>query len=67
MDYQQIALGFHLLGFALGLGGATISDISFLSNLVRLGFADCIGLSDFLVNLRRTGVCTHAGFAKMAD
>lgn len=33
MDYQQIALAFHLIGFALGLGGATISDITFFKIL----------------------------------
>ncbi len=33
MDYQQIALAFHLIGFALGLGGATISDITFFRAL----------------------------------
>jgi hypothetical protein len=33
MDYQQIALGIHLIGFALGLGGATISDIMFFRAL----------------------------------
>lgn len=33
MDYQQIALGIHLIGFAFGLGGATISDITFFKAL----------------------------------
>lgn len=33
MDYHQIMLGAHLLGFALGLGGATISDIAFFKAL----------------------------------
>lgn len=33
MDYHQIALGTHLIGFALGLGGATISDITFFKVL----------------------------------
>ncbi len=36
MDYQQIAVAFHLIGFALGLGGATISDITFFK-IVRSG------------------------------
>lgn len=35
MDYQQIALGIHLIGFALGLGGATISDIMFFRLLKK--------------------------------
>jgi len=35
MDYHQIALGFHLIGFALGLGGATISDITFFRAIRR--------------------------------
>lgn len=33
MDYHQIAVGAHLIGFALGLGGATISDITFFKVL----------------------------------
>lgn len=33
MDYEKIALTAHLLGFALGLGGATISDIMFLRSI----------------------------------
>ncbi len=33
MDYQEIAVAFHLIGFALGLGGATISDITFFKIL----------------------------------
>lgn len=35
MDFQKIALAVHLLGFALGLGGATISDIMFFKALKR--------------------------------
>lgn len=33
MDYELIALTAHLLGFALGLGGATISDVMFLKSV----------------------------------
>lgn len=33
IDYHQIAVGVHLIGFALGLGGATISDIMFFKAL----------------------------------
>ncbi len=33
MDYEKIMVGFHLIGFALGLGGATISDITFFKIL----------------------------------
>ena len=35
MDYEKITIGFHLVGFALGLGGATISDIIFFQALHR--------------------------------
>lgn len=30
IDFQQLAFGAHLLGFAVGLGGATVSDVMFL-------------------------------------
>ncbi len=33
MDYELLSLTFHLLGFALGLGGATISDVMFLKSI----------------------------------
>lgn len=33
MDWHIVALAGHLIGFALGVGGATISDITFLSAL----------------------------------
>lgn len=33
MDYELVALTGHLLGFALGLGGATISDVMFLNSV----------------------------------
>lgn len=33
IDYEQIAVGVHLIGFALGLGGATVSDIMFFKAL----------------------------------
>lgn len=33
MNYYELALVFHLLGVALGLGGATVSDVLFLKSL----------------------------------
>lgn len=33
IDYHLVALGAHLIGFALGVGGATISDLMFLKAL----------------------------------
>ena len=35
MDWHILALGFHLLGFAVGVGGATISDIMFFKALKK--------------------------------
>ncbi len=35
MDYEKIAVGVHLIGFALGVGGATVSDILFFQALRR--------------------------------
>ncbi len=40
MDYQQIAVGVHLVGFALGLGGATISDVMFFRALRKKQLTD---------------------------
>lgn len=33
MSYYELALVFHLLGIAFGLGGATVSDVLFLKSL----------------------------------
>ena len=33
MNYYELALVFHLLGVAFGLGGATVSDVLFLKSL----------------------------------
>lgn len=33
MDYEKVAVGIHLVGFALGVGGATVSDILFFQAL----------------------------------